>query len=66
MGGGLKDPPFRYHGRSHFGLYIAIDHLLPGTDRGHMPKFRLKSKKLDEILRLENLEITRFFSFVDT
>ena len=26
---------------SHFGLYIAIDHLLPRTYRGHMPKFRL-------------------------
>ena len=68
MGGGLKDPPppLRYHGRSHFGLYIAIEHLLPGTYRGHMPKFRLKSQKLNEILRFENLEITRFFSLVDT
>ena len=66
MGGGLKDPlPLRYHGRTHFGLYIAIEHLLPGTYRGHMPKFRPKSQKLNEILRFENLEITRFFPFID-
>ena len=38
-GGGLKDPPLRYHGWSHFGLYIAIHHLLTRTNRGHMPKF---------------------------
>ena len=50
----------RYHGRSHFGFYIAIDHLLPGTYRGHMPKSRLKSQKLNEILRFENLEIFFF------
>ena len=62
-----KDPiPLRYHGRSHFGLYIAIDHVLPGTYRGHMPKFRLISLKLNEMLRFENFEITRFFPFVDT
>ena len=31
-GRGLKDPPpLRYHGKSHFGPYIAIDHLLTGT-----------------------------------
>ena len=64
--GGVLKTPLRYHGRSHFGLYIAIEHLLPGTYRGHMQKFRLKSQKLNEILRFENLEITRFFSFVDT
>ena len=29
----------RYHGGSHFGLYIAIDHLLTQTYRGHVPKF---------------------------
>ena len=63
---GVLNTPLRYHGRSHFGLYIAIEHLLPGTYRGHMPKFRLKSQKLNEILRFENLEITRFFSFVAT
>ena len=56
----------RYHGRSHFWLYIVIDHLLKRTYRGHMSKFRLKSQKLNEILKLENLETTRFFSFVDT
>ena len=56
-------PPLRYHGRSHFGLCIAIQHLLPGIYRGRMPKFRLKSQKLNEILRFENFEI---FPFVDT
>ena len=45
-GRGLKDPPLRYHGRSHFGLYIAIDHLLTWTYKGHMPQFGLKSQKL--------------------
>ena len=40
--------------------HIAIDHLLLGTYRGHMPKFILKSQKLNEILRFENFEITRF------
>ena len=30
-----------------------------------MPKFGLKSQKLNEILRFENFEITRFFPFVD-
>ena len=54
------------HWRSHFGLYISIDHLLPGTYRGHMPKFWLESQKLKEILRFENFEITRFFPFFDT
>ena len=58
--GGLKNPP-RYHGRSHSGLYIAVDHLLPGTYRGHMPIFRLISLTLNEILRLENFEKMRFF-----
>ena len=62
----LTLPPTTYHGRSHFGLCIAIDHLLPGTYRGHMPKFRLKSEKLNEMLRFENFEITRFFPVVDT
>ena len=28
----------RYHGRSHFGLYISIDHLLTGTYRGSHAK----------------------------
>ena len=55
-----------FHGRSHFGLFIAIDHLLPGTYRGHMPKFVLKSQKLNERLRFENFEIMRFFPFVYT
>ena len=60
---GLKDPPpLKYHGRSHFGLYIAIT----GIYRGHMPKFRPKSQKCKETLRSINFEITRFFSFVDT
>ena len=54
-----------YHGRSHFGLYISIDHLLLGSYRGHMPRFRLKYQKLNEILRFENFEITRFFPFID-
>ena len=40
--------------------YVAIDHLLPGTYRGHMPKFRLISLKLNKILRFENFEIMRF------
>ena len=66
MGGGVLKTPLRYHGRSHFGLYIALDHLLTGTYRGHMPKFGLKSQKLNEILRFVNFEITRFFPFVDT
>ena len=56
----------RYHGRSYFGPFIAIDHLLTGTYRGHMPKFVLKSQKFNEILRFVNFEITRFFPFVDT
>ena len=30
-----------------------------------MPKFRLKSQKLNEIMRFENLEIMRFFPPVD-
>ena len=55
-----------YDRRSHFGLYIVIEYLLPGTYRGHMPKLRLKSQKLNEILRFEDLKTTRFFSFVDT
>ena len=57
----LLRSPLRYHGKSHFGLYIAIDHLLPGTYRGHMPIFRLISLTLNEILRLENFEKMRFF-----
>ena len=60
-GGDLEDLPLRYHGRTHFGLYIAIEHLLPGTYRGHMPKFRPQSQKLNKILRFENLVITRSF-----
>ena len=32
------DPPIRYRGRSHFGPHIAIDDILVGTYRGHMPK----------------------------
>ena len=28
-GAGYKDIPLIYHGSSNFGLYIAIDHLLP-------------------------------------
>ena len=54
-GGDLEDLPLRYHGRTHFGLYIAIEHLLPGTCRGHMPKFRPKSQKLKKILRFEKI-----------
>ena len=46
--------------------YIAIDHLLTGKYRGHMPKYGLKSQKLNEILRFVNFEIMRFFPFVDT
>ena len=38
LGGDVLKTPLRYRGRSHFGLYIAIDHLLPGTYSGHMPK----------------------------
>ena len=57
---------FRYHRRSYVGPYIAIDHLLTGTYRGHMPKFGLKFQKLNEILRFLNFEIKRFFPLVDT
>ena len=56
----------RYHRRCHFGLYIAIDHLLTRTYRGHMPKFGLKSQKFNEILRFAYFEIMSFFPFVDT
>ena len=50
----LKNPPLRYHGRSHFGLYITIDHLLTKAYRGPMPKFGLKSQKFKEIWRFAN------------
>ena len=46
-GGGILKSSLKYLGRSHFGLYIAIDHLLPWTYKGHMPKFRLKSQKFE-------------------
>ena len=64
-GGGSLRPPLGNQGGGHFGPHIAKDHLLLLTYRGHMPKFRLKSQKMTEILRFENFKITRFFPFVD-
>ena len=60
-GGGEHLFPYRY-GRTYF----AIDHLLTGTYRSHIPKLVLKSQKLNEMLRFVNFEITRFFPVVDT
>ena len=52
MQGGLKDP-LGYQEMSHFRPHIAFEHLLLGTFRSHMKKFKQRFLKLAKSLWLD-------------